>query len=150
MSYANPWTTEEIELLKKYYPAYGRHVGKWPVKIDRTVRAISKKASELKIYQRGDGSLNWNERELKLLKKYFYRYGRDTTRWPEPIDRSPDAVALKARSLGLISTKAKKTKLDDNQIKMLANAWRLIAKNLGVDPYDLVRDLCYLRQKKLL
>lgn len=53
MPYSRPWTTSELNVLASMYPRYGRHLDQWPIKIDRTERAIERQALRYGIRMRG-------------------------------------------------------------------------------------------------
>jgi len=53
MPYSRPWTTSELNTLAVMYPRYGRHLDQWPIKIDRTERAIERQALRYGIRMRG-------------------------------------------------------------------------------------------------
>lgn len=67
----SPWTTSEINALYLFYPKYGAHVDRWPIKIDRTKGAVSRQAHRYGIYVKGIRSKMDAENRDKLRDAFL-------------------------------------------------------------------------------
>ena len=88
------WSSEEIEILEKYYPIEG-------LKVEnrlkgRTRNSILKKVSMRKIKAQDN---SWNEEEIRLLKKYYPQYGNKTVDFIP--NRPLSSIRDKAGELGI-------------------------------------------------
>lgn len=93
-----PWTEEEVEILRKEYPKRGWNI---PELLDRgrSKHSIKEKAEFEGIEYEGKGSV-WTEEEIKILREEYPENGPDI---PELLEngRTKESIRAKALSLGL-------------------------------------------------
>ena len=92
----NPWTSDEEETLKTYYPIEGKAVSK---RLPRhTIGSIMSKVQDNSLKYRDD---YWTDDEDTVVKQYYNAEGKDITgRLP---GRTWDAIKKRARSIGVRS-----------------------------------------------
>ena len=98
---SEPWTEEEIELLKKHYPIIGSKVIKYLT--NRTKDMIRFKANDLGIkFFKSTNNQNFTLEEDELIKKYYPTEG---TKVAERLNnRTRDSVRARARRLNVYAT----------------------------------------------
>ena len=95
----NPWTKEEIEILKRYYYDLGPS-GIAKMLPNHKTNSVSEKANQLRLIYKNSG-VPWSEEELNILKKYYYEKG--PTYITKLLSNRPVcSVKAKARQLKLV------------------------------------------------
>lgn len=92
-----PWTDEEIEILKRYYPTLGAK-GCKELLPNRDVKAIQAKTSKLGL--RWEMGSSWTDEEIEILKKNYPVIGANGCK-ELLLNRNIESVYSKAKELGL-------------------------------------------------
>jgi hypothetical protein len=88
----------------------------------------------------------WTNAELESLKRNYEKWGTRTESYDVPIERSRGALTAMAQKLGL-SYQFKEYRTSRRQRAKLSNAIRMIASHVGMQPGQLVTELCLMRER---
>ena len=146
---SNHWTEHETEALMRNYPQHMCHVERWDERIDRDAASVRAKARQLGLtamYPDPRYNAPWTDREVAALRRNYPEHGAKVGDWDEPIERNRKAITGKARKMGMYKRRGGMS-IDERAAEKLAQAWRMIARNLGASKYALVDDLVMLRER---
>lgn len=100
----NRWTSEELEILRKYYPMEGSEVSN---RVNHSPASCRTRAGliGLHFYETKGGKISWTEEEDDIIRTYYPTHGSSITkRLP---GKSKSAVVARAIRLGVQHNKYK-------------------------------------------
>ena len=88
----------------------------------------------------------WTNVELESLKRNYEKWGTKTENYDVPIERSRGALSAMAQKMGL-SYRSRDYRTSERQRAKVSEAIRMVARHVGMQPGQLVTELCLMRER---